>query len=243
MTAIDTHVGGSNVFDLDDPELFKCPMAYISEPGFWTMSEAEVRGLRNYFLKGGFVIFDDFEAEQWHNFEAQVRRALPEYRLIEVDATHSIYHVFFDIKSLDFPHPLVDVVPRYYAIFEENDPRRRMMAIVNYNNDVAEYWEWSDTGFLSMDFTNEAYKLGGELHRLRAHPLIDGFADSWTRSGSLSRPVPRQGRIRPPCWRKGLFRTPLRRPVRRRPVRRPAASQPAAEGQLGCPRDRDPRQA
>ena len=160
MTAIDAHVGGSNVFDLDDPELFKYPMAYISEPGFWTMSEAEVRGLRNYFLKGGFVIFDDFEAEQWHNFEAQVRRALPEYRLIEVYVTHPIYHVFFDIKALDFPHPLVNVVPRYYAIFEENDPRRRMMAIVNYNNDVAEYWEWSDTGFLSVDFTNEAYKLG-----------------------------------------------------------------------------------
>ena len=159
-TAIDTHLGGSNVFDLDDPELFKYPMAYISEPGFWTMSEAEVRGLRNYFLKGGFVIFDDFEAEQWHNFEAQLRRALPEYRLIEVDVTYPIYHVFFDIKALDFPHPLVNVVPRYYAIFEENDPRRRMMAIVNYNNDVAEYWEWSDTGFLPVDFTNEAYKLG-----------------------------------------------------------------------------------
>ena len=35
-----------------------------------------------------------------------------------------------------------------------------MMAIVNYNNDVAEYWEWSDTGYFSVDFTNDAYKLG-----------------------------------------------------------------------------------
>ena len=32
--------------------------------------------------------------------------------------------------------------------------------LINYNNDVAEYWEWSDTGFLPVDFTNEAYKLG-----------------------------------------------------------------------------------
>ena len=161
MTAIDTHVGGSNVFDLDDPDPFKYPMAYISEPGFWTMSEAEERtACGTICLKGGFVIFDDFEAEQWHNFEAQVRRALPEYRLIEVFVTHPIYHVFFDIKALDFPHPLVNVVPRYYAIFEENNPHRRMMATVNYNNDVAEYWEWSDTGFLPVDFTNEAYKLG-----------------------------------------------------------------------------------
>ena len=34
------------------------------------------------------------------------------------------------------------------------------VGIVNYNNDVAEYWERSDTGFLPVDFTNEAYKLG-----------------------------------------------------------------------------------
>jgi Domain of unknown function (DUF4159) len=32
--------------------------------------------------------------------------------------------------------------------------------IVNYNNDVAEYWEWSDTGLLPIDMSNEAYKLG-----------------------------------------------------------------------------------
>jgi hypothetical protein len=36
-----------------------------------------------------------------------------------------------------------------------------MMAIVNYNNDIAEYWEWSDQGgFFLVDFTNDAYKLG-----------------------------------------------------------------------------------
>jgi hypothetical protein len=64
------------------------------------------------------------------------------------------------MKTIDFPHPLVNVSPSYYGIFEDNDPARRMMAIVNYNNDVAEYWEWSDTGMFPVNFTNEAYKLG-----------------------------------------------------------------------------------
>ena len=160
MTMVDAHLGNTNVLELDDPELFEHPIAYISEPGFWTMSESEVRSLRSYFLKGGFVIFDDFEADQWYNFEAQVRRALPEYQLIEIDVTHPIFQVFFGLKALDFPHPLVAVEPRYYGIFEDNDPRNRMMSIVNYNNDVAEYWEWSDTGYLPVDYTNDAYKLG-----------------------------------------------------------------------------------
>ena len=68
ITTIDVHLGESNVFRLDDPELFTHPIAYISEPGFWNMSESEVQGLRDYWLKGGFVIFDDFEARQWNNF-------------------------------------------------------------------------------------------------------------------------------------------------------------------------------
>ena len=75
-----------------------------------------------------------------------MRRALPEYQLIEIDVTQPIFQAFFEIRELDFPHPLVRVEPSYWAIFEDNDPTRRMMAIVNYNNDIAEYWEWSDQG-------------------------------------------------------------------------------------------------
>ena len=35
-----------------------------------------------------------------------------------------------------------------------------MLAMVNFNSDLAEYWEWSATGQFSVDLTNEAYKLG-----------------------------------------------------------------------------------
>jgi hypothetical protein len=79
VTTVRVHLGGTNIFRLDDPELFKHPIAYISEPGFWNMSDSEVRGLRDYWFKGGFVIFDDFEANQWDNFAFQVRRALPQH--------------------------------------------------------------------------------------------------------------------------------------------------------------------
>lgn len=159
ITLLDTNLGRTNVFDLDDPELFSHPIAYVSEPGFWTMSDAEAAGLRAYAQKGGFLIFDDFEAEQWHNFEQQMRRALPELRAIEIDVSHPIFHSFFEMKRLDVPHPLVRVKPVYYGYFEQNDPRGRMIAIVNYNNDLAEYWEFSDTGMFALDFTNDAYKL------------------------------------------------------------------------------------
>ena len=160
LTTISVHAEGTNVFHLDDPELFKHPVAYVSEPGFWTMTDSEARSVRSYLLRGGFLIFDDFEQEQWFNFEAQIQRVLPEYRLIELDISHPIFHCFFDLKNIDFPHPLVPVYPSYFGIFENNDPSQRMLAMVNYNADVAEYWEWSDQGFFPVDITNEAYKLG-----------------------------------------------------------------------------------
>ncbi|HSG00896.1 MAG TPA: DUF4159 domain-containing protein, partial [Vicinamibacterales bacterium] len=160
LTSLNPNLERTNVFDLEDPEIFRHPILYVSEPGFWSISETGARNLRAHLLKGGFVIFDDFEAGQWVNFEAQFRRALPEAEFVEIDARHPVFHVFFEIDDIDVPHPLVRVDPIYLAVFEGNDPSGRMMALVNYNNDLAEYWEWSGAGVFPVDTTNEAWKLG-----------------------------------------------------------------------------------
>ena len=34
------------------------------------------------------------------------------------------------------------------------------MALANFNTDISEYWEWSDTGTFAIGGTTEAYKLG-----------------------------------------------------------------------------------
>ena len=60
ITLLRPHLDDSNIFTLDDPELFRYPVAYMSEPGFWTLNDAEAEGLRDYLAKGGFLIFDDF---------------------------------------------------------------------------------------------------------------------------------------------------------------------------------------
>jgi hypothetical protein len=159
---MEVELESTNVFALDDADLFRYPVAYMAEPGFWTMSEEEARAVRAYVLKGGFIIFDDFVRDDWYNLEMQLERVLPEYRPIEIDVDHPIFHSFFDMErqAVYIPHPYWHVRPIYYGLFEDNDPAKRMMAIVNYNNDIAEYWEWSDTGWLPIDLTNDAYKLG-----------------------------------------------------------------------------------
>ena len=158
ITLTRTYRDESNILTLDDPDLFQFPVAYMSEPGFWTMGDAEAEALRAYVRKGGFVIFDDFRDNHWSNLEVQMRRVLPDLTWQTLDATHPIFHSFFEINSLP--------VQGYYGqaewmgLFEGNDARKRLVAVANYNHDLGEFWEFSDTGFMPVDLSNEAYKFG-----------------------------------------------------------------------------------
>jgi hypothetical protein len=154
-------IDASNIMALDDPQLGKYPIALMAEPGFWRPTDAEVVGLRNYLTKGGFIIFDDFAGEHWMNFETQMQKVLPKLRAIEMNLQHPIFDSFYRIKSLEYYHPYYRGYKSvFYGYFEDNDPKKRLLAIVNYNNDMSEYWEFSDTGMFPLDMSNEAYKIG-----------------------------------------------------------------------------------
>lgn len=154
----------SNVMGLDDPELSHYPVAYMSEPGYMFLTDSEVAGFRAYLQKGGFVIFDDFAEERggWAPFEYQMNRVLPGAKWYELDGSHPVFHAFFEIpEPLKFLPPYEEQEPpRYMGLFEDNDPEKRLIAIVNFNNDISEYWEYSGQGFAPVPAENEAYKLG-----------------------------------------------------------------------------------
>ena len=150
----------SNILALDDPELFKYPVAYLCEAGFWRPSDAEALGLRNYLLKGGFIIFDDFARNDWFNFESQMRRVLPELRAIRLTPQDKVFDSFYHITDLAYVHPYYGLPSEFWGYFENNDRSQRLLAIVNFNNDLSEHWEFSDEGFFPLQASNEAYKLG-----------------------------------------------------------------------------------
>ncbi len=161
ITLLVPYLGGSNIISLGDDELFKYPLSYMSEPGFWTMNDEEAEKIRAYLFKGGFMIFDDFRGNHWYNFEEQLMRVLPDAQLVQLDITHPIFHSFFEIETLDFVQFYSrSGPPAFYGVFEDNDPDKRLLLIANYNNDIGEYWEYSDSGFTPIELSNEAYKLG-----------------------------------------------------------------------------------
>jgi hypothetical protein len=172
VTNLDARQDDTNIFTLDDPELMNYPIAYMAEPGFWTVSDQEAESFRAYLQKGGFAIFDDFHmedraaggADDWPYFEAAMQKVLPGVKFVDLTPAHSIYHTFFEIESFDVVHNYYDTAnggrPIFRAVFEDNDPTKRMMCMINYNTDISEFWEWSPSGFKPISESNEAYQIG-----------------------------------------------------------------------------------
>jgi hypothetical protein len=153
-------IGGA-VVRLDEPAMSTYPVAYLSEPGGWTMTDAELTGLRQYIGKGGFIIFDDIEGEpnpDYRNLLAQWQRAFPKSRPIALTNAHPIFNSFFKIDLSKIPSKTGRYEPEYLGFFEDNDPSKRLLAVIDNYADIGEFIEWSDEGY-NLVPANEAYKL------------------------------------------------------------------------------------
>jgi len=159
ITELRPHRLGSNIHAMDDPELLKYPVAYLSEPGYWYPTESEVLGLRTYLAKGGFLIVDDFMQNEWYNFERQMLRVLPGANIEQLRPDHPVFNSFFHIESFDLHHPQNDWLRAVFmGIHEDNDPNKRLMVVIDYNTDIGDFMEWSDENFWPVNVTNDAYK-------------------------------------------------------------------------------------
>ena len=162
ISHIRVHLNESNVLDLDDKRIFQNPVIYMSEPGGWTVTPEEAASLRAYLLKGGFIIFDDFDGEyEWRNLVTQMRVVLPDHDFIRLDVSHPIFQSFYSLRTLNIQHPMLPgIEPVFYGLFDNNQTDGRMLAIANFNNDIGDYWEWSAVGLYGDAPTADAYRLG-----------------------------------------------------------------------------------
>ena len=165
LTFMRARSDGSLILRMDDPELMKYPISYLSEPGYWYPSDSEAAALRLYLAKGGFLIVDDFHfPEEWGVFQAAMKKVLPDARIDRLPLSHPVFSTFFSIKSLDVPYPgrlgENGLMGEFYGIHDDNDPTKRLKVVINYNMDIGDYMEHSGRGWYSVAPTNEAFKFG-----------------------------------------------------------------------------------
>jgi hypothetical protein len=158
---------GSVLVELSDSTLFRYPVSYMSEPGGWHATDKDIANLRAYLMKGGFMIFDDFREDfrtaDFTNLRYEMGRALPGAKWVQLTGDEPIFDSFFKIdlkQTVNRVSSYGGNPPTYWGVYQDNDPKKRLMMIANVDNDIGESWEYSATGFVPIASANEIYKLG-----------------------------------------------------------------------------------
>ena len=146
------------IFGFDDPDIFKYPFIYLCEVGFMDLNANEIAGMREYCLRGGFLLVDDFRGEaEMAEFRRNLQRAFPEFPMKKLDLSHPIFNCFFSIKTLEIAPMYGYYAPEFYGLEDEHG---RLFAVIDYNYDMSDWWQWSDNPFRPIEETNESYKFG-----------------------------------------------------------------------------------
>ena len=137
----------------DGDDVYNWPWLCAGEMGDWKLTEAQAKKLRDYLLRGGFLMLDDFwGTEEWDRFEESMKLVFPDRPIVEIDDKDSIFHTVYDLDDrYQVPGDWAlrrgttyrndGSVPHWRGIY---DDRGRVMVAMSFNSDIGDSWEWAD---------------------------------------------------------------------------------------------------
>jgi hypothetical protein len=152
---------------LTDDALFDYPWLYATQVGYWDLSDAEVARLREYLLRGGFLMADDFWGESERAvFQDTMKRVFPERPIVDIQPDDAVLHVVFSIDEFTQIPGLRHLgrrgiaqlpAPRWRGIYDDSG---RLLVAMNHNQDVGDSWEEADNPAYPEPMTALGYRLG-----------------------------------------------------------------------------------
>src|SRR5215471_726084 len=80
--------------DLDTGDVYDWPWLYGVEVGHWDLTDDEAKQMREYLLRGGFFMCDDFHGQiEWDVFFASMRKVFPDRPVVDIPSNDAIFHV------------------------------------------------------------------------------------------------------------------------------------------------------
>jgi hypothetical protein len=165
------------VVRLTDDALFQCPFVIMEDAGTARFSAPEVAKLRDFLLKGGFLLVSDYHGTlAKEQFDEEIGRVLPPAHYPIVDLTppdHAIWHTLFQVKqvpqmaSIQTWRRTNGVIERWNdgsapatarGIADDHD---RLMVVMLHNTDIPDGWEreGEDREYF-FRFSPDAYAVG-----------------------------------------------------------------------------------
>ncbi|OED39625.1 hypothetical protein AB833_14600 [Chromatiales bacterium (ex Bugula neritina AB1)] len=167
LTRIDVNPEGALV-QLGDDALFDYPWLYAVEVGSLSLNNYEASRLREYLLRGGFLMVDDFHGPfQWDNFAYAMRQVFPQRKIEELGISDEIFHVLYDMDNrTQIPgiRPWREGrtwerggnIPHWRGIRDDNG---RVMVAINFNMDLGDAWEHADWPEYPEPYSAMAYRI------------------------------------------------------------------------------------
>ncbi len=152
------------------PDIFNYPMLYSAEGGQMVLDKSDSKVLREYLMRGGFWMIDDFwGSTEWSNFELQMQKVFPDRPIVEIPQSHAIFHNFYQIDSkMQVPnigYAYCGGCPtweqdgfdaRVRGIFDKDG---RLLVFINFNTDLMDASEWADDPNYPQRFSAYSYKV------------------------------------------------------------------------------------
>jgi hypothetical protein len=164
----------SRHLEITDDRIFEYPFLFLQQPGRgnWNPTPIEAARMREYLLRGGFLLVDDLHGPyDWMVFQSAMQRVMPDRQIVEIPDDDSLMHVFFDLgQRTQIPglrhvrraasgqiFAQMDGPPHWRGIY---DDRGRLMVAINFNIDMGDAWEHADDPYYPVPMTAQAYQLG-----------------------------------------------------------------------------------
>jgi len=163
------------VVDLDSDDIFNWPWIYAVQVGEWGVTTPEAHLLREYLLRGGFLVADDLHGQfEWNIFAQTMHVAFPDRSIVEIQDDDAAFHTVYDLTDriqvpgqahlrLGYKRPINSTGPEdgkgahWRGIY---DDKGRLMVAISYNSDLGDAWEWADDPGYPEQFSALAIRMG-----------------------------------------------------------------------------------
>ena len=155
--------------NLDEGDAYDWPWLYAVQVGEWGLTGRQGQEMREYLLRGGFFMADDFHGDaEWFEFESRIKKAFPEYAIKDIPDDDPIFHTVYDLSEkyqvpgeahlrAGYKNGQSGIGAHWRAIY---DDKGRILIAISYNSDIGDAWEWADDAHYPEKFSDMAIRLG-----------------------------------------------------------------------------------
>jgi Domain of unknown function (DUF4159) len=168
LTRIDARAVEQPVALDNSDDVYNWPTLYAVEVGHWDLNTEEAAQLRDFLLRGGFLMVDDFHGTlEWDIFVEGIKKVFPDREIVDLPKDDQIFHTLYDLDE-KYQIPGAQYL-RTGRTYEQDgyraewkgiyDDKGRVIVAICHNMDLGDAWEWSDEPEYPAEWANMAYRI------------------------------------------------------------------------------------